>query len=412
MNVTGQLAQLEFAEPSEVPVIDCPASAAESIILDRMFTENIYIGDLERFLHVPTMRLRKPRAFCAAYAGLRGRKTAENVFIKNPLRGRRYDNVTYRPGKELIIPDEHPESGVVVDMVNLWTPGPLKPIAATDDDVKPFLDHVRKHFPQPAEHNALLDYMAFIVQKPGVKVNYSVVVIGEVEGTGKDTMFEPLRRILGEHNAVTVDAEDLRKEFNAKYLQKQVAIFNEVHGMTPAEVNRIKKYAAAPPHHLWVNQKNLPEYPIPNILNCVMLSNHLNALALGKHDRRYLVLHSRVDAPMTKADRVALWAWFKDAGCSKVYGWLLARDISAFDPFERPAMTALKAEMIRSARPAALRWCLSLFEEGGPFDGRTIITVGEVLGEFARSRTAPKDVNHKWASEALREAKFQTSDLL
>jgi hypothetical protein len=68
--------------------------------------------------------------------------------------------------------------------------------------------------------------------------------------------------------------------------------------------------------------------------------------------------------------------------------------------------------VIRSALPPPLRWCLSLFEEGGPFEGRTIITVGEILVEFERSRTAPKDVNHKWASEALREAGFQTGDHL
>ncbi len=341
-----------------------------------------------------------------------GRKKAEDIFIKNTLRGRRYDSVTYRPGQALIIPDVHPESGVTLDMVNLWVPGSLKPIVATDADVAPFLDHVRKHFPPPAEHNALLDWMAFIVQQSGVKVNYSIAVIGEVEGTGKDAMFEPFRRILGEHNAVTVDAEDLRSQFNAKYLQKQLAIFNEVHGMTPAEVNRIKKYAAAPPHYLWVNQKNLPEYRIPNILNCVMLSNHLDALALGKHDRRYLVLHSRVDTPMTKADRDALWGWFDADGCAKIYGWLKARNLSAFDQFERPPMTALKAEMIRSALPPPLRWCLGLLEEGGPFESRTIITVGEILVEFERSRTAPKGVNHKWASEALKEAGFMTNDKL
>jgi hypothetical protein len=296
-----------------------------------------------------------------------------------------------------------------MDMVNLWVPSSLKPVAATDADVAPF---VRKHFPPPAEHNGLLDWMAFNVQQPGVKINYAVGVIGEVEGTGKDTMFEPLRRILGEHNAVTVNASALRQPFNAHYIRKQLVIFNEVHGMTQAELNMIKDLGAAPPHHLDVNEKNVPRYFIPNIINRVLLSNHLDALAIGKHDRRYLILYSRVFAPMTKADRVALWGWFDAGGCEKVYGWLMARDISQFDPREPAAMTDLKEQMIRNALPETVRWCLNLFEEGGAFEGRTIIAVGEVLGEFERSRTAPKGVSHQQVAAALREAGFQTGDRL
>jgi hypothetical protein len=107
-----------------------------------------------------------------------------------------------------------------------------------------------------------------------------------------------------------------------------------------------------------------------------------------------------------------LWDWFNNGGCAKVYGWLLARDISEFDPREPAAMTGLKAEMIRNALPLAVRWCLNQFEEGGPFEGRTVITIGDILSEFERSRTAPRDMNSKWAASALGEAGFTTNDKL
>jgi hypothetical protein len=415
MEITGQrfeLAQIEFAEP---PCEDNMPRDPGDLAAERMFAENLYIASLDRFLHLPTMVLRKPKAFCTAYtdSGWFGsRRTAEVVFLNNKARGRRYECVTYRPGKGLIIPEVHSETGVLMEMVNLWTPSSLKPDAATDADVTPFLDHIRMHFPSPAEHNALLDWMAFIVQQPGVKVNYIVAVIGVVQGTGKDAMFEPIRRIVGEHNAATVNANDLRQSFNAHYIKKQLAIFNEVQGLTPAEMNQIKELGAAPPHTLWVNEKNVPRHSIPNIISCLMFSNHLDALSPDKHDRRYLVLHSQVEKRPPKSYFKGLWDWFDAGGCAKVYGWLTTRDISQFDPREPAAMTDLKLEMIRNALPAPVRWCLALFEEGGVFEGRTIITVGEILDEFERSRTAPKDVNRQHVSEALREAGFRTSDQL
>jgi hypothetical protein len=347
MQTTGQgleLAQLEFADP---PCVENLPRDPGEVAAEKMFSENLYVASLDRFLHLPTMMLRKPKAFCTTYteSGRFGsRKTAEVAFLNDTVRGRRYDYVTYRPGKGLILSDVHPETGVLMEMVNLWTPSSLKPQAATDADVVPFLDHLRKHFPSPQEHNKLLDWMAFIVQQPGVKVNYSVAVIGVVQGTGKDTLFEPIRRMVGEHNTATVNANDLRQPFNAHYVRKQLAIFNEVQGLTPAEMNQIKELGAAPPHTLWVNEKNVPRYSIPNIVNCVMFSNHLDALSPGKHDRRFLILHSQVEKRPPKSYFKELWDWFDAGGCARVYSWLMARDISQFDPREPAAMTALKAK--------------------------------------------------------------------
>jgi hypothetical protein len=62
--------------------------------------------------------------------------------------------------------------------------------------------------------------------------------------------------------------------------------------------------------------------------------------------------------------------------------------------------------MIDAAQPAPVRWCREQFREDGQFEGRSIMTVGEVLGAAERSRTAPRDVNHKWAAAALEAEGF------
>jgi hypothetical protein len=103
MEITGQgleLAQQEFADASDDDDTgDMPPDPIR-VAKERMFSENIYIADLDHFLHLPTMVLRKPKAFSTAYTDsgkYGGRKTAEMVFLNNNARGRRYGSATY-PG--------------------------------------------------------------------------------------------------------------------------------------------------------------------------------------------------------------------------------------------------------------------------------------------------------------------------
>jgi hypothetical protein len=87
-------------------------------------------------------------------------------------------------------------NGVKIDAVNLWRPSALNPVPAIDDDVKPYREHAAMLLgPEgsPAyEH--FMNYAAFLIQKPGAKINHAPVLLGE-EGIGKDTLAEKSSRV-------------------------------------------------------------------------------------------------------------------------------------------------------------------------------------------------------------------------
>jgi Family of unknown function (DUF5906) len=280
---------------------------------------------------------------------------------------------------------------------------------ATDAEVAPGLKHIDLLFSPPGAmaRERFLDWCAFNVKNPGVKINYAILLVGP-EAVGKDTAVEPLRRMLGPHNTATIDAEAIFEPFNSGFLPRQLLILNEAHSFrTKEKMNKLKPLIAAPPHTLMVNRKNVPQHEIPNIVNVILFSNHEDALAPTQDDRRYWVHRCLIDKKPPKSHFKAFYAWLDGGGDAKLFGWLPARDISHFDHLEPAPMTAAKQEMIDLTQPAPLRWCRELLREGGDFEDRKIVAAREIVGVADRSRgNASRDVNAKWALAALKAEGF------
>jgi Family of unknown function (DUF5906) len=394
-----------------------PEGIAYRNAFEHMLATTIYCRNIDRFGDTVTGDLLNAKAFCVrhrgvAKVGLRSINSTDNSFL-NHARAQIVAAVTYRPGQGRICQEE--VNGTRRDAFNMWRASSLKPAfgVVTDADVAPWLEHIEKIFGPPGAlaRERFLDWCAFQVQNPGIKINWAPLLVG-AEGVGKDTAIEPLRRALGLHNVATIDAEAIFEPFNSSFLPKQLLILNEAHSFrTQEKMNKLKPLIAAPPHTLTVNQKFVPQYETPNIVNAVLMSNHEDALAPTQGDRRYWVHRCSIEEKPSSAYFKAFYAWLDAGGDAKLFGWPLARDISKFDHLEPPPMTAAKQEMIDLTQPAPLRWCRELFHEGGRFEDRTIITVNEIMGA-AHARNAPRDVNHKWIAQALTAEGFHTDDQL
>jgi hypothetical protein len=203
----------------------------------------------------------------------------------------------------------------------------------------------------------------------------------------------------------------VREPFNAHWITCQLVVLNEVHTFSRREfMNKLKPLLAAPPDTLMVNRKNVPQFSIPNIINVIMFTNHEDALAPTQGDRRYWIHRCLIEERPPKAHFNALYAWLNAGGDAKVFGWLLARDLSQFDDHEPAPMTQAKQAMIDQSQPRAVRWCREQFREGGQFEGRTIITADEVAS--AAPLRIADDLNHKRLATALGAEGYQTADNL
>jgi hypothetical protein len=226
-----------------------------------------------------------------------------------------------------------------VRTLNLYRPPTIQLGNAADAD--PWLDHVHTVYPQDADH--IIRWLAHRVQRPGEKINH-LLVLGGLEGIGKDTLLEPAKHAVGPWNFHEISPHNLLGRFNA-YLKSVILRISEARDSGELDRfalhDRLKVYAATPPDVLRVDEKHLREYYIFNCCGVIITTNYrTDALYLPATDRRHYVAWSA----LTKEDFASdywpkLWGWYQSGGLEHVAAYLAEFDISGFDPKAPPPKT-------------------------------------------------------------------------
>ena len=283
-------------------------------------------------------------------AGGAARRIEASVFFdenRQAAGARVLSGVTYAAGEGPLVSLDGAVQG------NLWRDGrPDLRGGATDDDVRPWLDHLARLVPDPIEQAIVLDFMAHRVQHPDTKVNWGVLHGGN-PGSGKDSLWAPLKFAIGgssHANIATVQNDQIASEWGYSYMSELV-VLNELRMPEAADrrmlENRLKPLLAAPPEVLSVNRKHLSPVNILNRLAVICFSNDRVALTLPSDDRRWFVLWS--PAPIMSTESAAqLWTWYKSGGFAAIARWLAARDVSAFRPGAAPPMTDAKLGLLQA----------------------------------------------------------------
>lgn len=384
--------------------------------LDRMLNRYVWCQQLERYVDLASGEMLSAKSFNAANTdvaqfGRAGPGSAEAEF-QNSADARKVVMPTYRPGQGELITDTN-ERGKPVKAVNLWRPSSVVPAKnVTNDDVKPWTDHVELIFGPLAEPAAqhFLNWCAHVLQFPGRKISHALVIFGETQGTGKDTVFVPVLRAVGMHNVATITPETLNSPWT-HYLLSQVVRVEEMMNFSRREVaNKLKPMLATPPETVSVNTKNVKQYDIPNIQCWIMFTNYENAIPVEDTDRRYWIQRCCLDTPRPPAYYAKIYGWYDNGGTEKVAGWLMARDISAFNPMAAPPMTQAKRDMLEASQPAPVRWMRDQLREGGKLAHRTALTTEELKNAANGDWEAPtQNASDQQAMAALRAEGFKAA---
>lgn len=399
------------AEAAAQTDFDDGGAAAVDSTLEKMIGRYVYSIGQDRYFDLATGTPLTTKGFNAintgvAQFGRSGVQSAEGVFQNTP-KARKVATVTYRPGKPAIVQEDI--NGVMQSAVNLYRPSRLIPSKGAD--VQPWLDHVTLLFGEPGDpaREHFLNYLAFVLQRPGVKINHAIVLLG-AHGIGKDTVLVPLTRGLGAHNYSTVKPETLLGQFT-HFLEGQLVVVEEMMSFSKREnYNKMKEWLASPPERLEVNRKHMNPYSIPNIQVWVFLTNHEDAIALENGDRRFWVHNCEIEVPESERYFVRLYDWLNAGGDAACVGWLLDRDVSRFNPCAPPPMTKAKRAMLDTAQPAPVRWLRDQFSDGGAFGARTVVTVSELLA--AEDFSAPDGINVRHATAVLKLEGFRPAHRL
>jgi Family of unknown function (DUF5906)/Protein of unknown function (DUF2786)/Primase C terminal 2 (PriCT-2) len=313
-------------------------------------------------------------------------------------RNRGVEQATWAPGFPPLIRDKLIANGAWVSELgtscfNLYRP-PLPNKNGDKDKVGPWLDHLKKVFPDDWEH--IRNWFAYRVQRPEVKINHCVVM-GGGPGTGKDTLIAGVREAIGAWNFQECNPPQLFEAFDASFLQSVILRINEARDLGESKVDRYQFYErtktlmASPPETLTVQEKYLKRYSIMNLV-CIIITtnNKTNGLYLKSDDRRHFVAWS----PLTEADFEAgyftkLWDWYtKEDGFAHVAAYLQEVDVETFDPKASPPKTNAFWEIVganQAPEDGELSSLLTLI--GDPFEQPDAVTVEQVAAMAWRHLT-------------------------
>lgn len=158
--------------------------------------------------------------------------------------------------------------------------------------------HFTHLFPDEREARIFMDYLAFVVQNPGKRPGWAVMLQG-TEGDGKTFFGVLMGVVLGSENVRMLNAQNLQGEFNGWAEGAQVVFIEEIrlHGHNRYDVlNRIKPLITN--DVIDIRRMRTDPYNVPNMSSYILATNYRDALPLTENDSRYFVLFSRFQTRM------------------------------------------------------------------------------------------------------------------
>lgn len=280
--------------------------------------------------------------------------------IKNQ---RACSNLTWAPGAETFLKDKAIIDGVWFDhkgnnLFNTYRP-PAPTIEGDATKAGPWLELGEKLWGIDWPH--ILDWLAFKVQNPAVKINHSLVLGSREHGIGKDSLLAGVHRAFGRNNWKNIGATaalNYAENNYTSFLRASILRVSEVHDLGPKRFKfyeLTKDWGAAPPETLTVADKHVKAHAIANVVGVIYTTNHLtDGVHIDSKDRRHFVAWSEIKvSDFAPGYWSSYWQWIgrdsegkstlqpgQVAGDEHVMAFLLAHDLSAFDPFAPPPKTA------------------------------------------------------------------------
>jgi hypothetical protein len=329
-----------------------------------------YIQDDESFFDMQDRREISRQTFNALFRHVpcksihTGRKVEASICFdenRQAMGAKALVGVTYAAGDDVVVSRDGDLFG------NRWRNARPDLSGAKNGSVSMWMEHCQELVPEQAELEHIFDVMAFKVQHPEIKVNHAILHAGD-EGSGKDTFWAPfIWAVCGDHlkNRGIMDNNSVNSQWGYQ-LESEILIINELKEPDAATrrqlANQLKPIIAAPPEMLPINRKGLHPYMMANRLFVLAFSNDPVPISLASQDRRWFCVWST--APRMDSDRAKkIWDWYRTGGFACIGKWLMARDVSKFNPAAPPMWTEFKANLVEHGMSMAESYLVDMLRE-------------------------------------------------
>lgn len=288
-----------------------------------------------------------------------GTKTlpVSKVWLEHPDR-LEVDVLTFHPGAPLmtVSPEGRPA-------LNLWRP--RLPSAVPENWeylVAFFVAQIRWLWGEHAD--AFLDWLAHIHQWPGELPHYGWIHISRIHGKGRNWIAAVLARLWAGYVAASLDLIGvLESGFNNRLSRCMLAIVDEINeggNQSYRHAQTLRQYVTAEVRE--INPKFGRRRVEYNTTRWLFFSNHTGAIPLDEDDRRFWVV-SHEGPARDEAYYTTLYGLLCNPHfIASVAEFLRTRDISGFNPGQRPPATEAKSDLIaltRSSEDDTLRELVS-----------------------------------------------------
>lgn len=225
-------------------------------------------------------------------------------------------------------------------MLNSYVDSGYKSVTIDDTNkhaIDLLLAHINNLLVCEREQRILLDWLAYVVQNAGKRINWAILLQG-AQGTGKSYFAKVLEWVLGS-NAKSLDPSALGERFTGWAHGAVVNIVEEIRIKGDDKwriMDRLKPFITN--SMIQIEEKGRDHRTVPNFTNYLLLTNYKDALPITNDDRRFCVMYGRIQNEQELFDffggRDATGDYFehlfaeseKHAGAIKTY--LLTRAIS------------------------------------------------------------------------------------
>jgi len=286
-------------------------------------------------------------------------------------------------------------------MINVYEPNDIKPDPTADTDL---FDALVKHIiPHDKERDHFLDWFAYPLQHPGVKVRHAIILQSDEFQLGKGSLFDIHRDLLGHHNTNKIDLEQAINREKGFLVDKQTVLIDEAKakgswGEKSQFINTLKTLITEGTSGVRALYQGYKEQE--TCTNYWINTNYKDAFPLPQNEVRYWVYFS--DA---KRNEKLLTEFHKErlegnlvAG---VMAKLLDRDLSKFNPLGVAPWTKFRDLMHDLADKPVNDYIKESFDQGVyPFD-RELITTTETFSWLKEKSRAVRVTREREIADAF-----------
>ena len=261
-------------------------------------------------------------------------------------------------------------------MINVYEKNDLEPDPKADTDI--FYDLLQHVIPHEPERNHFLDWYAYPMQNPGVKIRSAIIMQSDEFQLGKGSLFDLHRDILGHGNTRKIELAEALDKGKNYLLNYQTVLIDEAKSSGSWSekaqlINTLKTIISE--GSIGVRQLYKEYSEQDTITNYWINTNYKDAFPLPKNEVRYWVYFSPA-----KRNQKMLEQFHNERLNDNLAGGVLAdlmnRDLSKFNPLAVAPYTDYRNQMSGMADRPLNDFIREQFEQGvHPFDRDMLTTV-------------------------------------